>query len=53
MSSLYKDKNTWYYSKGSGKSRIKKSLQTSSKKEAKRRQKILDEHYWNARYSYS
>ena len=49
MSSLYKDKNTWYFSKGSGKSRIKKSLQTSSKKEAKKRQKILDEHYWNAK----
>jgi integrase len=49
MSSLYKDKNTWHYSRGSGKSRIRKSLQTSSKKEAKRRQKILDEHYWNAK----
>ena len=50
MSSLYrKSSGVYMYSRGSGKSRIRKSCETKDKRIASRRAKEFDELYWNSK----
>tara|TARA_E500000305_G_scaffold16163_1_gene11942 strand:+ start:1544 stop:2494 length:951 start_codon:yes stop_codon:yes gene_type:complete len=50
MYGLYqKPSGVYYYSKGSGKNRIRKSCQTKEKRIAKKRAKEFDELYWNSK----